>query len=432
MSESIFTSNYKTTSYWWDDGAPGSEFSHPLPPSSDVVVIGAGYTGLAAALQLARAGRNTVVIDAEQAGWGCSTRNGGQVSGVLKPGFKDLATQYGEESALQILKEGRNARAWIEEFVSSENLDCDFRVVGKFRGAHAPAQYEKLAKSLDGLPKGLESDAFLVSRRDQHSEIGSDFYHGGIVHPQHASINPGKFHRGLLELVINANATVCTNTRVLETLKSKDGVEVITNRGNIKAQEVIVATNGYTDKESPWLRRRVIPIGSYIIATEELEPAMMKQLIPKNRMHGDTRRLVYYYRASPDRKRILFGGRVSLSESDPRVTGPRLHQSMVQIFPQLSETKISHSWMGFVGYTFDSLPHIGEQNGLHYAMGYCGSGIAMAGYLGTRVAQQLLGHKEGRTAFDNLSFLTRPLYSGNPWFLSASVLTYRLFDRLGI
>ena len=126
---------------------------------------------------------------------------------------------------------------------------------------------------------------------------------------------------------------------------------------------------------------------------------------------------MYYYRASPDGQRILFGGRVSFNETDPRISGPRLHADMVKIFPELATVRISHSWMGFVAYTFDEMMRAGEHDGIHYAMGYCGSGAGMAGYLGMRVGQQVLGLKEGATAFDDLPFPTRPFYTGNPWFL---------------
>jgi glycine/D-amino acid oxidase-like deaminating enzyme len=178
------------------------------------------------------------------------------------------------------------------------------------------------------------------------------------------------------------------------------------------------------------MRRRVIPIGSYVIATEALDPALVDRLIPRNRIVSDTRKVVYYYRASPDRRRILFGGRVSLSETDPRRSGPKLHADLAGIFPELAKTRISHSWCGFVAYTFDELAHIGRHDGMHYAMGYCGSGVGMASYLGMRLGQQVLGLAEGATAFDDLPFQTRPFYSGNPWFLAPSVLFYRWRDRL--
>ena len=169
-----------------------------------------------------------------------------------------------------------------------------------------------------------------------------------------------------------------------------------------------------------------------MIATEALPEGLMDRLIPKNRIVSDTRKVVFYYRASPDRQRILFGGRVSHQETDPRVSGPKLHADMAAIFPELATVRISHSWCGFVAYTFDELMHLGKHDGLHYAMGYCGAGVGTSSYFGMRIGQQVLGLKEGQTALDGLAFQTRPLYSGNPWFLAPSVAYYRLRDRLPI
>ena len=201
-------------------------------------------------------------------------------------------------------------------------------------------------------------------------------------------------------------------------------------KASIEARDLVVATNGYTTKLTPWLKRRIIPIGSYIIATEPLDRALIDQLFPTDRIASDTCRVVYYYRASPDRTRILFGGRVSAFETDPKVSGPRLHADMCRIFPELSDTKISHSWMGKVAYSFDELAHTGTHDGTHYAMAYCGSGVSMASYLGMRMGQRILGRSEGKTAFDDLPFPTRPLYNGSPWFLPSVVAWYRWRDRL--
>jgi glycine/D-amino acid oxidase-like deaminating enzyme len=192
----------------------------------------------------------------------------------------------------------------------------------------------------------------------------------------------------------------------------------------------VVASNGYTGAATAWQRRRIVPIGSYIIATEALDPELIDRLMPLDRIVSDTRKVVYYYRPSPDRTRILFGGRVSAGETDARVSGPRLHADLVKLFPELRGTRITHSWVGFVAYTFDTLAHAGCHDGIYYAMGYCGSGVSMASYLGMRIGQQVLGLKEGHTAFDGLPFSTRPLYTGTPWFLGALVACYRWLDRL--
>jgi glycine/D-amino acid oxidase-like deaminating enzyme len=437
MSDSLLTDDFKTTPYWWEDTPPPElslfgDTNTELPPKTDVVIIGAGYTGLSAALQTARAGRHTVVVDAENAGAGCSTRNGGQISTSIKPTHKALAAKYGPERAFNILKEGHNALEWLEDFVSTESIDCHFKVVGKFLGAHNRVQYEKLGKKLSASVKGLETEAFLVPRSEQHHELGTDRYFGGIVYPNVASVDPARLHHGLLERVIAAGVIIIPFNPALDITKEGDGFRVTTKKGAIWAKEVIVASNGYTGSATPWLRRRIIPIGSYIIGTEPLAAGQMDQLIPKDRMVGDTRRMVFYYRASPDRQRILFGGRVSHAETNPLVSGPKLYSRMVDIFPELAKTRISHSWVGFVGYTFDSLAHLGKNDGVHYAMGYCGSGVSMSCYLGMRIAQQLLGQQEGRTGFDGLNFQTRPMYTGTPWFLSASIQYYRWLDSLNI
>ncbi len=156
----------------------------------------------------------------------------------------------------------------------------------------------------------------------------------------------------------------------------------------------------------------------------------MRRLMPTGRTIGDTRNVVYYYRPSPDGERILFGGRVSLSETDPRRSAPKLHAELTRLFPELQQTRITHSWMGFVGYTFDTLPHKGTHDGIHYVMGYCGSGVAMASYLGMRTGLQVLGKSSGATAFDDLPFPTRPFYSGKPWFLAPAITYYRQMDRM--
>ncbi len=400
------------------------------PASADVLVIGSGYTGLSAAIQTAREGRHTVVLDAEAAGWGCSTRNGGQISTSIKPSFEQLSARHGSERARQILQEGHRALAWIGHFIASEEIDCDFNVCGRFHAAHSPAHYRRLAIQLRQETPGLETGAWLVPRSEQSAELKTASYFGGVVYPRHASLHPARFHQGLLAQALEAGITMVQHCAA--TAMSHDGsrFRVGTDRGPILARDVIVASNGYTGALSPWLRRRVIPIGSYIIATEPLEPDLVSRLIPRNRVVSDTRELVYYYRASPDRRRILFGGRVSLKESDPRRSAPRLHAEMARLFPELRETRISHSWVGKVAYTFDTLAHIGKHEGIHYAMGYCGSGISMASYLGMRLGQQVLGRGEGGTAFDGLGFETRPFYQGDPWFLAPSVAYYRWRDRL--
>jgi glycine/D-amino acid oxidase-like deaminating enzyme len=437
MAHPLFAAHHKLEPFWLDD-TPAPTLAAPDPPgSADVAVVGSGYTGLAAALTLAREGRGVVVFDAKAAGYGCSSRNGGQCGGGLKSGFDGLSTRYGKARALAMYREARASLEYLAELVEREHIACHFSRPGRFIGAHRPGHYETLARDFETLRREVGLECHAVPRAEQHGEIGSDIYYGGGVIAGHAALHPALYHRGLLERALDAGAVVVPHTPVTRIERAGAGFAVTHGRGTLAAGNVIVATNGYTNAHAHGrgpallaLRRRVIPIGSYMIATEPLAPGVMERLIPNDRVLSDTRQVVLYYRSSPDRRRLLFGGRVALAETDPGTSGPKLHGIMSAIFPELGQARISHSWMGFVAYTFDHLPHLGVHDGLHFAMGYCGTGVAMASWLGHKVALKVLGAPEGATAFDDLAFPTRPFYRGTPWFLAGAVLYYRLRDQL--
>lgn len=427
----VWMDGWKESAYWLDGLEPPATLvdQGALPPTVDVAIVGSGYTGLNAAIEIARGGRSCLVLDAHEPGFGCSTRNGGQISTSVKPSLAKLSAQYGMDKARAIRAEGERALSWIEERIKTEAIECAFERCGRFHAAHTPSHYEELARSAETMAKleAVEVDA--VTRAEQRRELGSDAYHGGVVFHRHAALHPARYLHGLLASATAAGAQIKGHCAVTTIERLGQGFDVITAQGRVRARNVIVATNGYTSALTTWLQRRVIPIGSYIIATETLPITLMDELFPTGRIASDTCKVVYYYRPSPDRQRVLFGGRVSATETDPAVSGPKLYADMCRIFPQLAGYRISHSWTGTVAYSFDEMAHIGVQNGLHYALGYCGSGVSMASYLGMRIGQQVLGLSEGRTAFDGLAFPTRPLYTGRPWFLPAVVAFYRWQDR---
>ena len=423
MDHPLFADDMKLTPYWWDAAPRPDVPRSPLPERADVVIFGAGYTGLTAAIVLARAGRSVLVVDKGEIGVGCSSRNGGQIGAGVKPGFGELTKRYGRDSAVAIMREGYASVDYITGFIEAEKIDCDFRVCGRFVGAHRPNRYEQMAKNFESIKDVVPIEWHMVPKSELHQESGTDAYHGGAVLPLHAGLQPAKFVNGLYDRAAAAGAQIATETLVIGIDTTSAGAAVVTNRGKVAARDVIVATNDYTSRLTPGLQRRVIPIGSYMIATEEIPDDLMRRLIPKDRVMNDTRKVIYYYRPSPDHKRVVFGGRVALKETDPLISGPRLHGVMAGIWPELKETKISHSWMGFVAYTFDHLPHIGQRDGVWYSMGYCGSGVASASYLGHKLAHKMLGDAQGQTAFDNLSFPTRPLYTGDPWFLYQTAMS---------
>ncbi len=415
---------------YWHEGLGALAPTIEVPMNKvDVAVIGAGYTGLQVAIATARAGRLTQVIDMHELGWGCSTRNGGQISPSIKPSLSVLARRHGAEKASAIRKEGYRSLDWIGSFITKERIFCDYQRCGRFHAAHTPAHFDTLVSDTRKLAREEGLNFEIISRDTQHSELGTDAYFGGVVLKQHASLNPAKYYRGLLALASKVGVEITDVCPAINITREGRGFVVSTPKGDIWAENVVIATNGYSSGLVPWLQRRIIPIGTYMIATDLLPKALMDKLFPTDRVVSDTCKVVYYYRPSPDRSRILFGGRVSADETDPAISAPLLHRDMCRIFPELADYGYTHSWTGTVAFTFDTHAHIGQHNGLHYALGYCGSGVGMASYLGYRLGQQLVGDPKGATAFDNLPFPARPLYFGKPWFLPSIVRWYRFRDQ---
>jgi glycine/D-amino acid oxidase-like deaminating enzyme len=413
-----------------------AEFKRELPARSlplrvDVLVVGAGYTGLSAARVTAQGGANTWVLDAGPIGAGCSGRNGGQVAFSIKPSWDALSRRHGPARAQAICAEGLAAMAYLRALATEPDSDCGWQSNGCFFGAHTPRHFAALVHEATHQPKGLEQRVSVVTRAEQGREIATDFYHGGIVYHDDASVDPMRLLLELLRRAQRAGATVVDNCEVTSIVPRADGYDVHTAAGVMFAGKVLIATNGYSKALSPWHRRRVIPIGSYQIATEQLGLERVRELIPNLRNITDARRVVVYFRPSRDGERIIFGGRAALAEQDPLACVPVLRAMLTRIFPQLTDAAITHAWVGWVAYTFDKLLHLGRHANLFHCMGYCGQGVPMAPYFGMRIGQQMLGLPEGRTAFDELSFETRPYYFGTPWFLAPSVLAYRTLDRMG-
>jgi glycine/D-amino acid oxidase-like deaminating enzyme len=419
------------TPLWMQNADMPAPASRPLPGRVDVLVIGAGYTGLSAARETANAGRSTLVVDAGDVGAGCSSRNGGQVAYSIKPSFNSLKAKFGAERAFGICRDGLDAVAYLRS-LAKQQVDCGWREDGCFFGAHTAKHFEQMARDAENQPRGLEQRISVVPKADQHAEIASDFYHGGCVYHDDASVDPTRLLLALLRRAADAGASVVDRCPVGAIKPIRDGFEALTPRGVVHARQVLLATNGYSGPLSPWHRRRVIPIGSYQIATAPLGADRVRTLIPRGRNIVDSRRVVVYFRPSADGERIIFGGRAALAEQDPLACVPRLRQMMARILPQLKSVPVTHAWVGWVAYTFDTLPHLGQHDGIYYCMGYCGQGVPLAPYFGKRIGQQMLGLAEGRTAFDGLPFPSRPYYHGNPWFLAPSVFAYRLLDAVGL
>ncbi|WP_349597522.1 FAD-binding oxidoreductase [Thalassospira sp. NFXS8] len=431
------SSNYTHAPYWLEDtsikAAPATFQHQDLPASVDVVIVGGGFTGLSAAITLIRAGLKVALFEAGHLGSGASTRTGGMLGpSFSKLGVNGLERHYGRDQVHASIKESLVAFDWLVKFIRDEQIDCDLQICGRFRGASHPSHYAGLVEQANELAKIVDFPAIEVSRNEQMQEVGSNRYYGGLVYPTDGAVQPAKLFRGLCQIAQKDGAMLVEQTPVRHVEKQNGKFTVRFDNGEIKAGHVIIATNGYTGGAFSQFKRRLIPIRSAIIATEELPEAVIRSVSPKLRCHGSTERLSAYYRPSPDGKRILFGGRAFGRGDRPDLYSHYLRNFMVRLFPQLQTAKIDYAWSGLVAYTFDHVPHIGELDGLHYAMGYCGSGVGRSNYFGRKIAQKVMGLAEGRTTFEDYPFKGRPFYYGNPWFLPAIMKWHELADRMGL
>lgn len=421
-----------TRPYWWDAAPPSSEQTEP-PREVDVAIVGSGFTGLSAALTLLRRGRSVAVFDRGVPGFGASTRNGGQVgSGNQKFRVRTLIEMRGEANAVALLREGIAMLDHIEQLVTSEHIDCHFSRCGRFRGAMRPEHYDSMARDLDDLRRYVGVESVVVPRAEQHREIASDLFHGGTVLPNDAALHPGLYHAGLLRRVEGAGGLVLGLTPVESISADRSGFRMQTPRGEVVARDVIVATNGYTQKVHDHLDRRIVPVGSAVIATEPLPPGLIQELMPGGRMYGNTNRVFFYFRAAPDQDRIVWGGRVGRGfAADSPFASAHLARDMRRTFPQLGDVRVTHGWSGQIGYTFDSLPHLGRTpDGIHYAMGYCGTGVSRSTWFGHKIALKLIGDPEGASAFDDIVFPTHPFHAVAPAMVPVYEAWYRMRDAL--
>jgi glycine/D-amino acid oxidase-like deaminating enzyme len=316
----------------------------------------------------------------------------------------------------------------IKRLIADEGIDCEFRERGYLDLAWAPSHAVELRASVETLRRfGVEAE--FVPKERLHEEIGTSFYHGGLAFPPSGLLHPGKYFAGLAGAADRAGVDLHEGVRSKSIRRQADGRLVVeTVRGSILTKEVVVGTNGYTDGVAPSLRRRVIPIGSYIIATEPLPEELARILSPKGRAFFDTKNFLYYWHISEDR-RMIFGGRASFLPTSVDRTAGILHRGMLEVHPQLAGYRIDYAWGGNVGFTFDRMPHVGRQDGITYALGCCGTGVALMTAMGVAVGEWLGGGPAPELAKLPFPLVPAP-YEGRPWFLPFAGEWFRLQDRL--
>jgi glycine/D-amino acid oxidase-like deaminating enzyme len=417
---------YREQPLWWDDAVFPTPSPGPLPEDVDAVVVGAGYTGTAAALELCKGGRDVLVLDKATLGRGASGRNAGMVHAGLRHNLATLERRHGALG--RALDEvSRDAHRFVARMAAEVAADAVYSAAGWLHLAHRPSRLRALREGESARRRAGERTSVLDAAELQ-SETQCRGLHGGLLTDNGAGIHPARYLAGMQRAAMEAGVRLVEHVAVTGVERSGAGFTVRTAGCEVRARDVLLATNGYTDAAFPAVRRRVIPIGSYIIATEPLEITLAASVSPHRRMMSDTRNFLHYWRLSPD-SRLVFGGRTSFVPISLQRARDQLYAAMVGMYPQLEGVRVSHAWTGNVGFTFDRLPHMGRVGGIAYAMGYCGSGVALASWLGTLAARWMDSGE--RNAFLELRFPTLPGYTGVPWFLPAAGWYYQLRDAVG-
>src|ERR1700733_4944105 len=421
--------------YWLTTADFPKTEPRPLPDRVEVSVIGAGFTGLSAARTLAQRGASVAVLESETIGWGASSRNGGMVLTGMKLGVNQLISMYGHDLTRRMYAASLETIDCVEQIVREEAIECNFSRCGHLEVACKQKHFDDYARQAEVIAHEFNHHLRVVQRNDLGSEIGSNIYYGGMVDEVSAGLNPVRYVAGLARSAIKEGAEIFEHTRVeglqRESSHGAAGWKITTSRGTLWARDAFVASSGYTGQATPVLQKKIIPIGSYIVTTEVLPEALANELSPRNRMIYDSKNYLYYYRLTPDR-RMLFGGRAAFfPETDQTIrrSAEILRRGMIDVYPQLSDAKIDYAWGGTLDFAFDIMPHAGQMDGMYYAVGYAGHGVAMATYQGQKIAELMAGDKP-ENPFVGIPFPGAPLglYNGKPWFLPLAGAWYKFLD----
>ncbi|TDC68543.1 NAD(P)/FAD-dependent oxidoreductase [Streptomyces hainanensis] len=423
----------KSVPYWLDTApAAPDRTGVALEGRTDVAIVGAGLTGLSAAVHLARKGAAVTVLEKDTVGFGASGRNGGMCTTGLAIGFLTAVARYGIPTAKALYLAYNDAIDTVEKLVTEESIDCDFTRTGKLNLACKPAHYERLARTHEALADMIGYHTELIPGKDLRTEVGTDHYHGAMADPRGAGLHVGKFVRGLADAAERLGVRILEGTEVTGTRRiGGHRHDVVTPIGTVRADQVLFASGAYTGSSFRWLRNRIVPVGSFIVVTEPLPRHVVDELMPTRRMASDSKNILYYFRITPD-NRLLFGGRARFAMSNAASdlkSGRILRKGMLSVFPQLSGARIDYCWGGLVDLSLDQMVHAGEHEGLFYSACYSGHGVQMATHMGRQMAD-VLGGDASANSWRGLAFPRVPGHFGPPWFLPFAGAYYRALDAI--
>lgn len=431
MDHSVFSPQFKQACFWKESMAWPLEVPHKeLPKSAEVVVIGSGFTGLSAARSLAKAGMQVVVLETEEIGAGASARNGGVVHPTLGVSGPNLIKRYGLEHAKDLYNIIFESFEFLQKLIEEEWIDCHFNISGAFEAAVRPKHLDWIQQRRDVLRDVFDHHTNVVLSDDRYKHIGSDLYVGGWLDPLGATVHPARLVHGLGEAALRAGAELHPFTQAVDLERDGSKHLIRTSRGNVLAENVLIACNGYIGDLVPGLRRRVIPINIVAAATEPLPLDLADRLIPKRYCFWDTFRLFHYFQRTED-DRMVFGGVSGLRRGSVMGEAKVVYRRMTRIFPELKDIKLDYAWDGNVALTFDRLPHLGQLDGIYYALGFNGDGVLLGCYLGSKLAEMVRGEGDP-SPLAEIEFPTMAFYRRRTWFMPLARVFYGVLDAVGL
>jgi len=420
----------KQIPFWVEEHPRPENLTSDLPEEADILIVGSGLTGLTAALRLTRAGKSVVVVDSGEIASGASSVNGGMVSPDIKAGIKVIFDRHGPELGREMWQATVRSVDIVSELAAAETIDALIVRGGMAALGIGEGAQRAFESSLSWYRENVGVDWEVLGPDRVGEVVGESHFTTALFEPEGMGIQPARFVFGLAERAAAAGARLVANCEATSLHHHASGFRVETESGTVRTGEVVLATNGYTtDRPSPGLARRVVPVGSYIVVTEPLGD-LATAVFPGGAMTYTKKRLLNYMRRTPD-DRILIGGRRNLhTDLDLEQSAQALHSQLVGHFPQLEGVALSHVWGGKLGVPFDLVPHMGRIDGAWYALGYAGHGVGLSTLMGHELAGMLLG-EEPPSVFTKVPHPTRFYYRGNPWFLTPASVLYRTLDRLG-
>jgi gamma-glutamylputrescine oxidase len=431
----VWTPMAPAASLWADTAEPLPTFPKLAGEvKADVVIIGAGYTGLSAAHHIAKSGLSPVVLEAHHPGWGASGRNGGVITAKFRLSFRDIDAAHGRAMAKRMYEIAHESVEMVDELVSELGIaSARLTRSGQVKAAHNEATLRAAIDEAAWMTREMrDTEVRILDPHQVRDETGSQVFVGGILNPGSGGIHPLNYLRGLAKGVARRGVPIFQESPVLALRRDSDGVVAETPDGVVRARQAIVATNSYSDLTSATARvqRTLVPFRSALIATEKLSPNLAGSLMPTGRTYTETKRMMRWFRKVDDR--VIFGGRGAFGKQDSESAFDALRKAMVGIFPELADIPLAFKWSGLVAMTLDSVPHVGRlDDRTLYSVGYNGAGVAMSSLMGGYLAALVRGEKVDLGLLDAGRLKTIPFYAFREPAVRAVAGWYQFLDAIG-